>query len=403
MMQTYFSHFSARWKWTALLIMLGAFPRILSAQCVNAGSPIHFTIAGNNTATGYTTVYLLTNSDGRILKAVTDGFAAPDVNGTYYLYAVNYKTSGTGPTMTPGTNIAAIGGDCTAASEQPAQFCVSGGCVPAGSSVAFQVTGHNTSAGYLTQYALTDSTGHIVSSHTESPITLPSAPGKYRIYAVNYLAIGGSLAPNLQAGTLITEIGGTCASASQTPIEVCAAPSMPVTLLSFSLAQEARTVRVNWVTTEEVNAEKFEIQRARDAKNWQAIGSQGAEGDSKVLVSYQFTDPAPLSGQGYYRLKMIDRDQSFTYSRIQSIRLGNKEAYASVYPNPTQDRLLLMKPEADVIRHVILTSQSGTTVFKGASFPTAGIDVRNIAAGTYLLKITWQNGQEEVHRIVVGR
>ncbi|MGG7661753.1 T9SS type A sorting domain-containing protein [Dyadobacter sp. BHUBP1] len=402
MKKTYFSPFSAHWKLTALLVMLGALPRMLSAQCLNAGSSVHFSVAGNNTTAGYTTVYLLTNTNGRILKTVTDGFAAPDVNGTYYLYAVNYKTSGTAPNTTPGTNISAIGGDCVDISQQPAQFCVSGGCVPAGSSVAFQVTGHNTSAGYLTRYALTDSTGRIVSAHTESPITLPSAPGKYRIYAVNYLAEGGSLAPNLAAGVLIADIGGSCASASQTPIEICAAPSMPVTLLSFSLTQEAGTVQVNWVTTEEINAEKFEIQRGNDAKNWQIIGSHMAEGDSKALVSYQFTDAAPLSGQGYYRLKMIDRDKTFAYSRIQSIRLNNKRTHTFVYPNPTQDRLLLKKPEADVLRHVSLTSQAGITVFEGASFPSAGIDVRNIAAGSYLLKITWQSGQDELHRIIVA-
>lgn len=395
--------FSARWKLTALLMILGAFHALLRAQCISAGSSIHFTTAGDNTTVGYTTVYLLTNSDGRILKTVTDGFAAPDVNGTYHIYAVNYKTSGSIPTTTPGTNIAAIGGACAAVSQQPAQFCVSGGCVPVGGSIAFQVSGNNTSDGYVTRYALTDSTGRIVSAYNESPVTLPSVSGTYRIYAVNYLADGGSSAPNLGAGTLIADIGGSCASISQTPIEICTMQPMPVTLLSFSLAQKAQTVQVNWATTEEVNAEKFEIQRGNDAKNWQVIGSRAAEGDSKALVSYQFTDLTPLPGQGYYRLKMIDRDRTFTYSRIQSVRMDGKLTSTFVYPNPTGERLLLKMPEADVIRYVTLVSQAGATVFEDVSFPPSGIDVRNVAAGTYLLKVTWQSGQSELHRIVIAR
>lgn len=394
-------HLSDRWNLTVLMIASMLFHSAVIAQCISSGSSVHFALTGHNTTAGYATVYVLTNSEGKILETVTDGFAAPEVNGSYLIYAVNYKTSGAAPVTTAGTDITAIGGECVAVSEQPAQFCVNGGCVPIGASIAFQVTGNNTSPGYLTEYIITDTTGQIISKHPGSPVNAPSVEGTYRIYAVNYNA--GTQAPNLAAGTNISEIDGACAAISSTPIEFCASRPMPVTLVSFSATSEPGTVQLDWVTTEEINAEKFEIQRSKNAKTWLAIGEQAAKGDSKERIFYQFTDRAPLTGLAYYRLKMIDRDKTYSHSRILNVQLSGVSTNVNVYPNPANEVLLLKENKSSTVSRVTLSTLTGTKVFHQATFPREGIDIKNLGAGIYFLEITWQGGHTESKRIVIAR
>lgn len=94
--------------------------------CVAGGTAINFSTSGNNTTTGYTTTYVLTDASGAIIStSASSPIAAPATGGTYNIYAVNYNTASgnTAPTLTAGTSITAIGGTC-AASSTPISFTV---------------------------------------------------------------------------------------------------------------------------------------------------------------------------------------------------------------------------------------------------------------------------------------
>ena len=64
-------------------------------------------------------------------------------------------------------------------------------------------------------------------------------------------------------------------------------------------------------------------------------------GDSIRQTAYAFLDRQPANGMNYYRLKIIDKDGRFEYSRIMNIDLGFTASHLSVYPNPTQTHLTI--------------------------------------------------------------
>lgn len=112
----------------------------VTAACVTPGSSVSFAAAGNNTAAGYTTRYALTDNSGNIIStAMSSPITAPAGTGSYKIYVVNYNTASgnTAPTLTAGTNIAAIGGTCAAASGAPLLFDV---CAPACNAGTAQVS-----------------------------------------------------------------------------------------------------------------------------------------------------------------------------------------------------------------------------------------------------------------------
>ncbi|WP_353718755.1 T9SS type A sorting domain-containing protein [Dyadobacter sp. 676] len=177
---------------------------------------------------------------------------------------------------------------------------------------------------------------------------------------------------------------------------------LPVTLVSFDAVKEGSIVKLSWSTTQEVNADRFEIQRSADARTWQVLGQRVAAGESKIQVTYDFTDEAPAGGSNYYRLKMIDKDLTFTYSRIQSLDLVGV-SQVSVYPNPGSDKLYLKDVDIKKISNVSILDMNGRSVYKTSAVSAEGIQVNHIHNGIYLLKVTLVDGTQSTHKVVIGK
>jgi hypothetical protein len=69
---------------------------------------------------------------------------------------------------------------------------------------------------------------------------------------------------------------------------------------------------------------------------WEKIGFVNGNGNSNSPKSYSFTDANVLSGKYSYRLKQIDNDGQFEYSKTIEVDLGapTKFELSQNYPNP---------------------------------------------------------------------
>jgi len=90
--------------------------------------------------------------------------------------------------------------------------------------------------------------------------------------------------------------------------------TLPLTLLSFEGKAASHGNNLTWTTTEEMNVNRFVIERSENALNFYSIGTVPAKnisGDQQ----YQFADDNMSNMVSvYYRLKMEDIDGSFSYS-----------------------------------------------------------------------------------------
>ncbi len=113
-------------------------------------------------------------------------------------------------------------------------------------------------------------------------------------------------------------------------------PVVPVELTNFSLSSNKKQVNLKWSTSTETNNAGFEIQRSRDKINFKKIGYIKGAGSSTKMHDYSFADNSLSSSKYYYRLKQIDFDGSYKYSKIieASISLPRKFALEQNYPNP---------------------------------------------------------------------
>ncbi len=116
---------------------------------------------------------------------------------------------------------------------------------------------------------------------------------------------------------------------------------LPVELSLFAAEVVGSDVILSWRTETEVNNYGFEVQRAvisNGVRNlsWENIGFVNGYGTSNSPKEYIFTDSEINSGKYSYRLKQIDNDGSFEYSKVIEIDIGFSTDFvlSQNYPNP---------------------------------------------------------------------
>jgi hypothetical protein len=167
---------------------------------------------------------------------------------------------------------------------------------------------------------------------------------------------------------------------------------LPIRLLDFAVVASGNKVELQWHTASEINSDYFGIQRSQTGIEFETIAQVPAAQYSQVTLRYRYVDQQPLTGESYYRLKMIDQDGTIEYSKVVSITLDEKPF--QVFPNPTSETLFFTKK-----RYVKLLSLLGVVIFQSEAPVEKILLPTHLVAGTYLL----QTDQGEVFKISIVR
>jgi hypothetical protein len=105
---------------------------------------------------------------------------------------------------------------------------------------------------------------------------------------------------------------------------------LPVTWLSFTAELKNDKAILDWSTAQETNSSHFVIEKSSDGIQFASAGTVQAAGNSFNPVNYQYTDNDPIDGISYYRLKQVDLDGNFSYSRTLTIQYEAKSAVKKI-------------------------------------------------------------------------
>jgi hypothetical protein len=191
-----------------------------------------------------------------------------------------------------------------------------------------------------------------------------------------------------------------CALSTEITVMGC---SLPVTLVSFTLTKESSESGdislLNWSTTAESNSESFQIERSFDGRSWNQIHTLSAQGESTDLINYAFIDAAPLNGKNYYRLKMIDIDGTYMYSRILVGEFS--KAITPVYPNPASRNIFFTNYKE--IQGVKIYNAIGREVLHVKNVSSEGLDVSRLSQGIYITVITLSDGSSLTQKVIITK
>jgi len=180
--------------------------------------------------------------------------------------------------------------------------------------------------------------------------------------------------------------------------------SLPVTLLSFTIKRgENQSALLEWATTVETNSDRFEIEHSINSKFWKKIATLASNGESRSLISYSYADISPQEGINLYRLKMIDQDETFAYSRIRNIHIESARR-TTLYPNPSFDGLTMEAGDLTKIERIQFSSQAGKLVLDQRKAALSNLpsdfDIKSFPAGLYFVRVTHTDGSVDVHKLV---
>ena len=174
---------------------------------------------------------------------------------------------------------------------------------------------------------------------------------------------------------------------------------MPVVFTEFNAECRGNNARLSWATTEEVNADYFEILGSSDARNWEAIGQVAAVGNSKERNEYFFTAEAVLN-RSYYRIKEYDQDGKTQETRVVTADCSNESGDIVLAPNPVQSVLrVAISDQLDVIEPVAIMDVSGKKYALNESQIAhlkgkIQLNVSHLPVGLYLLTVRLRNAGE---------
>jgi hypothetical protein len=169
--------------------------------------------------------------------------------------------------------------------------------------------------------------------------------------------------------------------------------TVPVTMLSFDAIRVGKSNNLTWVTTNEINSSRFEIEHSTNGINYVSIGSVTAIGNGTSKQTYRFIDANPSKGNNYYRIKTVDLDNSYKISEVRNVKnIGSVEM--QVNPNPVSSSIMNISLEAETTEKatILITDLSGRKVYTGTTNVIAGsntipVNVNNLNKGIYLVTL----------------
>lgn len=172
--------------------------------------------------------------------------------------------------------------------------------------------------------------------------------------------------------------------------------TLPVALSDFYGKKLNNTVQLFWETATELNNSHFEIERSADGKNFNTIGEVIGNGTTLEVQKYSFTDKTPFNGVNYYRLKQVDFDGQFEYSKIISITKKVLAQDIRIAPNPAKTKFNITFPSTmeQKIRMEIfnMNGQQVRSQILNVAGGLQTINISNLQTGMYIINLTTNSG-----------
>jgi hypothetical protein len=184
---------------------------------------------------------------------------------------------------------------------------------------------------------------------------------------------------------------------------------LPVELNYFSAIVNGSNVQLKWKTESEVNNFGFEILRSSENNKWIKIGFVSGSGNSNSPKSYSFSDNNVERGIHSYKLKQIDNDGLFSYSKIVEVEIGLAKEYKleQNYPNPFNPNTLISfsLPEAGFVK-IKLYNLLGEEIkillndFREAGVHQLTFNAVDLESGIYLYQLE-TSGFNQVRKMIL--
>lgn len=194
---------------------------------------------------------------------------------------------------------------------------------------------------------------------------------------------------------VVTTYTGACGDDSN-PCETITVPNppqgapTPVVLSNFSVQRNGAAVATSWISQQEINADRFEVERSFDNKTFQTVGTVASHGTSSNVNKYSFVDNSNTKrGVTLYRIKMVDKDGSVKYTEARTVKgLSVSTVDIGLYPNPVVRGGLANISNLKEQSNIQIVDYSGRVLSSTTTGNSSSFALPMLQKGSYFIRIT---------------
>jgi predicted esterase len=132
---------------------------------------------------------------------------------------------------------------------------------------------------------------------------------------------------------------------------------LPVTFLSVDVTKGENAINLSWKVAGEENLSRYEVEKSQDGIRFSLTGIVRPTGSSQ----YSFSE-YPNYVRTFYRIKSVDLDGRYQYSRIVNIDNGKAGLELSIFPMPAQNDLTVQHSPSTAKSTISITSEDGRLI-----------------------------------------
>ena len=176
-----------------------------------------------------------------------------------------------------------------------------------------------------------------------------------------------------------------CATIIATPPVV--GNPLPVVVSGFFLQRNSKNVIATWQTQQEINSDRFEVERSFDNKLFQIVGTVASHGNSNVINNYSYITNTDTRNTSFFRIKMIDKDGSISFTPIKSVKGNNGKADFTIFPNPSFGNAKITITDLSEPTNVQVLDNSGRLIKAISLINSNTVEIGDLKKGTYIVRI----------------
>jgi membrane-bound inhibitor of C-type lysozyme len=175
------------------------------------------------------------------------------------------------------------------------------------------------------------------------------------------------------------------------------AGGLPVTYTDVRATLRGNETLVSWKVSNEQDVRNYEVQHSKDGTNFNTIGS--VDYNAGITGNYNYTHASPVDGVNYYRIKQVDNDGHYLYSKVVKV-VKTAIVKLDVYPNPFRSTFTINNA-SNKKGTLQVFGADGKVLLSTPIQPGANkVDGSRFAQGIYVWRVIWADGEIVSGKIV---
>ncbi|MCG9879481.1 MAG: T9SS type A sorting domain-containing protein, partial [Bacteroidia bacterium] len=178
--------------------------------------------------------------------------------------------------------------------------------------------------------------------------------------------------------------GNSSSSGDNIYIKTFTVSVLPVRWLDFSHRVEKGKLHLYWSTATEINNAKFVVERSSDGEIFDELGEIKGKGNSETVSHYSFVENEVPESKMYYRIKQVDFDGKFDFSKLISFD-PNTSGIEDIQVNINGKKLRFSQPQQ--VKQVSIIGLDGKLMRSFVDVSESELTIDFLPTGVYVLAV----------------